>query len=419
MATVRFTGNAPAIKQINTITPASVTVGNVFTVTINGKAISFTATAATVANVTAGLVAAIQASDFAEFKDVTPTDNTTTLTLTATTAGVPFTQTSGAATGTGTPGCTLVTSTTTANSGPYNWDIASNWDTLAVPVAADDVYIDRPAAEIRYGLDQSAVTLSSLTIRCGQGYTVKIGLPDTNSQGYPEYRGTDLKISATTVSIEDSALPGGSLRLNLNTGTAQTTGTMDCQARAVDSEREAVFWVGTHASNAWTVTNGSFAAAGRVGETATIATLNTARQGDTGQGPTVRLGSGCTLTTIHHDGGSLEANSAITTYQQKGDAKATINGTGTLGDVTVDGGSLIVNTSGTVGTSFAVGPKGRVDYSQDPRAKTITPMVVLSPGAKWNDPNGVVTYTAGIQLYRCSLRDVTLDVGPNRTLSVA
>lgn len=94
MATLVWVGNAAARQQVSTLTPANVEIGDVFTATINGKSISFTATAATVANVTAGLTAAWNASTIAEFAEITASDSTTHVTLTSDSdEGEPFTVT--------------------------------------------------------------------------------------------------------------------------------------------------------------------------------------------------------------------------------------------------------------------------------------------------------------------------------------
>jgi len=63
-----------------TLTPANVEVGDVFTAVIGGTSVSFTATAATVANVTAGLTAAINS---AVSSQVTAVNGTTIVTLTS------------------------------------------------------------------------------------------------------------------------------------------------------------------------------------------------------------------------------------------------------------------------------------------------------------------------------------------------
>jgi hypothetical protein len=164
MATVRFRGDAPAVAQVNTVTPASVTSGNTFTCTINSKAITVTATAATVANVTGLMTTAINASDIAEFEEITATDSTTHVTLTANTAGKPFTQTSSSATGSGSAGHSFTTSTTTSSSGPNHWGTAANWSGGAVPVNSDDVYIEKTDVDLLYDMNQSSVTLTSLNI---------------------------------------------------------------------------------------------------------------------------------------------------------------------------------------------------------------------------------------------------------------
>ena len=81
-----------AVAQVSTVTPANVEIGDTFTAAINGTAINFTATVATVANVTAGLTAAINGS--AENGNVTAVDQTTHVEITSDAAGTAFTLTS-------------------------------------------------------------------------------------------------------------------------------------------------------------------------------------------------------------------------------------------------------------------------------------------------------------------------------------
>lgn len=93
-------GGTASTAEISTITPANVEIGDVFTAVINGTSVSFTATAATVANVTAGLTAALNANSTIATA-VTATDSTTHVTVTSDTAGTAgaFTMTSSAANG--------------------------------------------------------------------------------------------------------------------------------------------------------------------------------------------------------------------------------------------------------------------------------------------------------------------------------
>lgn len=104
MATNYYLGTTTARQQVVTVTPANVEVGDIFrlTLTLDDSSvitITFTATAATVANVTAGLTAAWNASLNPWVAAITAADNTTNLTLTADVAGVPFSLTTSTANG--------------------------------------------------------------------------------------------------------------------------------------------------------------------------------------------------------------------------------------------------------------------------------------------------------------------------------
>lgn len=103
MAWNRWLGDVPGVAQVTKVTPANVEIGDTFTLTCNRKSVSFIATAATVANVVAGLVAAINAArtSVPEWAEMTPSagtdadDNVTHLVLTGLEDGTPFTVTSG------------------------------------------------------------------------------------------------------------------------------------------------------------------------------------------------------------------------------------------------------------------------------------------------------------------------------------
>lgn len=97
-----------------------------------------------------------------------------------------------------TPQTKITHTTTTANQGPNDWNVAANWDTGTVPVSSDTVFII-DGGNILYGLDQSAVTLTRLQT---QNRETEIGLPRRNAD-YFEYRETFLKIGATTIDIGD------------------------------------------------------------------------------------------------------------------------------------------------------------------------------------------------------------------------
>jgi len=224
MATKIWRGDALAVAQIDTLTPANVAVDDVFTATINGKSISFTATAATVANVVTGIVAAWNATEIPEFAEVTATDSTTHVTLTADTAGKPFTVTASATQGGGADDQTFTQATTTANAGPNVYAAANFRDasdnSMGLPGAGDTLIIKDTDVSILYSMDRSGDgTLTEIQIDAD--FTGEIGLPRLNQDhdggaehDYDEYRYTFLNIKATTVYI-GAGSGSGSPRLKI------------------------------------------------------------------------------------------------------------------------------------------------------------------------------------------------------------
>jgi hypothetical protein len=102
------------IAQVNTVTPDNVEIGDIFTVILNSISISFTATEATVANVTAGLTALIN-SNVSVNTVLTAVDDTTHITITSSIAGTAFTCTTATTDGGGTDDQTLTSAIQTAN----------------------------------------------------------------------------------------------------------------------------------------------------------------------------------------------------------------------------------------------------------------------------------------------------------------
>jgi len=100
MAIFTWRGDAQAVPQVSHATPENVQIGDTFTLTINGKDITVTATAATVANVIGLFVIEINTvTTIPEWTDITASDGTTHLILTGPDTGEPFTVTGSAADG--------------------------------------------------------------------------------------------------------------------------------------------------------------------------------------------------------------------------------------------------------------------------------------------------------------------------------
>lgn len=401
MSTILWRGDAQAIAQVNTITPASVGIGNTFTVTINGKSVTYTAAAATVADVVNGLLALLNASQIAEFLEVTWTANgTSNLVATAATAGIPFTQTSSASGGT----ATLTTATTTTSSGPADLGVAANYSTGALPTNGDDLYFENTSNPCLYNLNAlSAVTLNSLNVRSTfTGSSAAIGLPLNNANGYYEYRPTYLAVGATTINLFGGSGGAGAGRIKINTGTVQTAINVFFTGSQLEAGIPVFLWKGTNASNVATIYKGTVGVAFFDGESATLATLRVAYISNVNGDAVVTCGAGATLTTITQDGGSLTTNSNVTTLNQNAGSWIP-NGAATTGTLKQTGGATDYRSSGTITTLTGFG--GSFDASKNPVGFTVT-NATLYKGYSYSDPNKVVTWTnpAAIQ---CALNDLT------------
>lgn len=394
MGKVHWIANAKPVAQVYTIQITGYDGTTTYKATINGKVIS--TLGVTDANGTAAaLQALLAASVFPEFKEVTWTVSTDTVTGTAVTPGSPFTVTATVSGGSGTVSGTAVT----ASTGPNYYDNVANWDTGAIPIANDDVYFDEAVTPCLYGIDQNTITLTSLSIPAS--YTGTIGLPLWNANGYYEYRNRSLKISSTSINIGYGAGAKSGF-IDLNTGTVQTTITalMGRQRGATP----ALLWTGSHASNIFQLLGGSAAGGYYAGGTCR-ATFDLA--GDC----TLFLGAGATINGWTQSDGSAEINSNVGTVTKNGGSLLVTNG----GITTLNnyGGTVIYNSTGTLATGI-IGSTGTLDFSQDLRTKTITNPLQAYSGATIIDPNHVAL-AIGVTPVGCKLTDLNLKLTYGKT----
>ena len=395
MATRRWLGTAPAIAQVTTYAFGGTwNSGDTITITIGTKSYAMTAGSSTttvvVTNVVNALAALVSNREYPEYAEFTASGGgTTTLTLTANVPGMSFTV-SFSNTGSGTIGSAT---NTTANSGPNDWSTAANWSGATVPVSTDDVYIDEGTSNITEGLNQSGVTLTSLTISAR--YRGLIGLPNRNAFGYAEYRQSELKIGATTATIGFGDGPGSG-RIKLDFSSIQTTCYVYKSGTSLESGVPAVQIRGTHASNVLHVIGGDVGVAVLASHTATIATLKQS-------GGNVVCGTGVTLTTVTKTGGSIEINSGTTSFTSEQGANKI--GAGAHTSVLIENGTLDYRSSGTIGTL-----ETRNDSISDFRsvnvARTIT-TTKLKDRSTIIDPNGTITFTNPISGWK-AIRAVPL-----------
>jgi hypothetical protein len=408
MGTKRWRGDAPAVAQVATVTLTAYDATTTYIVTVNGKQVSVLGQGGTTATTATALQTALAASTIPEFLEVTWSVNSSTITGTAKTAGKPFTATSSVSGGAGMIGAF---STTTASSGPNDWSTAANWDTGAVPVAADDVYIENTSSAILYGLDQHTVTLNSLNIAAT--FTGTIGLPRINGSGstaYFEYRPAYLQIGVTTCNIGTGS-GSGSGRIKINFGAVQTAVNVYSTGSAAETGIPSLLLLGTHASNVVNCNKGSLGIAYFGGETSTVLTLDIGFVANQAGDSNVTTGAGTTLTTVNQYGGVWvnRATGGVTTFTQYAGTSTWLGGTWTTANLW--GGKCFAATTGTFATSN-VGKGATLDASQDMRAKTLTNCTLFA-GATLNDPDGTLTFTNPFLLSGCGIADITVALGDN------
>lgn len=406
MATNVWEGAALAVAQVNTITPASVGVGNTFTVTINGKSVTYTAAAATVADVVSGLLALLQASTIAEFTEVTWTANgTANIVGTAATAGVPFTQTSSASGGT----ATLTTATTTASAGPDDVSTAGNYSTTAIPVSTQDLYVGNTAA-LQYGLSAlSGVTLNSLNILAAM--TNDVGLPNVNaSGGYWDYRQKYLQVGATTANIGQGA-GGGSGRIKWDMGSVQSTVNVYATGQRAETGLPALLLIGSNVNNVLNAYAGDIGVAAEPGQAAQYSEIRVGYETSQQNDVALLVGAGCTLAQMDQSGGTVTLHCGLTTLNQWAGTTTLQGDALNLTTLNLYGGTFKFNSSGTI-SNLTVGPKGTLDASGDLRPKTVT-NCTLESGATIIDPYKTITFTNPILLDQCGVEDVSLELGKN------
>jgi hypothetical protein len=391
MALKTWMPRARAVAEVHTITPANVEVGDVFTITINGKTVSFTATATTVANVTAGLAAAWALATEAEFTEITASDQTTHLRLTHNTPGVPFMLTATATDGGGTDDQTLTDLITVEASGPERIDDDANWAEGAAPADGDDAEINLTLGSVRFGLSNlSGVTVASLRIYTTEQTQNVFGKPTINPAGYVEYRALEASVGATKCVIDaESPL------IRINFGAAQT----DCEVRRSgfggSPTNPPVQLRGTHVDNEWDFVGG---------ESGLCLSSNQATNGAklyVGPDATLLVGPGVDIDVITSEG--------TLTYQGSGDELIATGGTTVVvgesgwAELNAEGGTIDYRSSGTVGHASMGGREpGTIACTKDLTPRTFTD-VTMKRGGRLEDPNHTVTITNGVVVDRDSV----------------
>lgn len=413
-----FTGNAHDVRQITTLTVAGTWLDTqTATMTINGKDIIVTlvgdeATTAVATGLKNAWMSAtrldgsgtpdatsnVGGQEFGEFSEVTATVSGSVVTLTANTAGVPFTVTVSETSAAG----TLTPATPQAADGKMFWNNADNWDTGAAPANDDVVRFIYPNLHVRYGLPNNSLEVTFDHYHSANG---EIGLPAINinnsSKPYKEYRqqyvrkddaGTGTNIAdrfgrgqagtgSPLINIKQSTLKGSPVVYNTGQPLAPRPGTYALNL---------CYTANTSTIN---ILNGSVDFGSQDGGTSAFVSFN--QQGGNSRG----------IDALHTAGAVVEVSGGT----------AVIGGTGAIATMDIRGGTVrLEGQTGTISLLRVYG--GICDYAS---TATITGLLVdggtfdarsdagdfavtvgsIYPGSKYLDPYSRTDAPADFQLF--------------------
>lgn len=414
MATIVWQGGGAAIAQVDTVQITGYDGGTTYTLTVGDKAISVIGTTDE-DGTAAALSAAWNLSTEPEVAEIAATVATDTVTLTSKTPGTSHIVTSSVADAGGTIGAVTES---VPNSGPNDAAVVTNYDTNTLPGAGDDLVCENSEVDMLYNLDALG-NIDSFTPKSTQtGY---IGLPRNNANGYVEYRPTALALGTAIDAVDIGQGNGaGSGRINIAIGNQSDALAINVYKTGVPAETGVpalLITTGTQSNDTTlTVNRGDVGVAFYAGETAVVDVLNMGYITQQLTDATVMLGGGVTLTTVTQGGGTFSTESNATTLTQTL-GEAMFSEATTLTTANLNGGTLFYNSTGTLGTVHVNG--GAVlDFRRDARSRTVTNATIYQ-GGEIQDPAQTVTFTNGIDLYRCGLIDVTIDIGEHKTITTS
>lgn len=413
MATRYWKGSVSPRSQVVTITVTAYDAATTYIITIGVNQVSVVGSGGTTTTVATALVAALQATDYPEFQEVSWTSSGAVITGVANTPGVPFTATSSVSGGAGTIGAVT---TTITNTSPNDVGDANNWSAATLPTSGDSVVVENTDIAMLWRCETFASTdIVSWIVRSSM--TGRIGLPTYNDNGYVEYRTTTMQLQTCTTLYIEQADNLGEGEQKFYTGTNAAAVTVIGNGNGTLGEE--VLWLsGANNSNTLENNGGSVAVAALDSDTATIATLNAT------DGSVTRCGLGVTFNsaTVKATNSTLDLRSNVTTLTVDGSASSlTCWNTMTVTTLSLTS-PCVYNSSGTITTlnlyvtdSGDAAGVGSIDFSQDRTARTITNTVNMYRGTTFNDPNTTVTLSATpkIQMVQCRYGDVTIDRGIN------
>ena len=348
-------GASGSINEQQEVTLTGSPAGGTFTLTYDGQTtsgIAYNASAATVKTALEAL-SNIGSGDVAVDGDAGGPWTVTFQGALAATNVVEMTGSGASLTGGATQ--TYTTTTSTTPSGPNWFTTAANWSAGTAPVDNETLVFENSDVDCKFGLSNASTTPAGIIVRAS--FTGQIGLPRYNPLGYYEYRDTELRIgtdgdgSASSIFIDvGQGIGAGSDLLRFNTGDKQTVLTcyLTNVAAPEESSAPSLCWRGTNAANTVDVLKGNVGIGYFLNQSATVATLRMSSLGTVDTDAQVEVGEGATLGTVTKSGGALLAHCGATSLNQTAGA-ATFDGAGNLTTLVASGGTVIWNSTGTIG----------------------------------------------------------------------
>lgn len=393
MATVFYSGGAATVSQVDSLTCTAAANGATITATMGTApltvSVTYTMSATdTTSTAAAALQALLTASTQPQFAEAAYSVSGAVITVTAQTAGTPFTLAASAG-----GGGAMARAAVTANSSPSDVSLAANWvraGVAAIPVNGDDVVLQATSVPLLWNLTALAAVLLNTFTRW-QSYQGQVGLPDTNANGYPEYRPKYLQLDSNVTSLP--VVLGYP-----DTGNGPSLERYDMQSFRADfaiqgagsaSQQYNIYLLGTHVSNTLRVLNTTVAMAVDPAETSKLASALV------DAGGTIVLGNAVTFSgTLTINNGSAIISSAPATVLVQNGSSLTVIATGlTYATLTVQNGSSVNWLSNSTITTFSLKANSTFDKSGDPRTMTITTSTVEGDSCQVNDPNSLITWT--------------------------
>ena len=423
MSELIFRGQAAAVAQVNTETPANVEVGDIFTVRLTNATgathlITFTATGATVQNVVEGLKAAAVAANSAgqaPWNAVTCTEDDTKMTITADTAGEPFYVVTTATEGGVADTQTLTDANTTACAGPKIIDDLNNYDGRVAPTTGDSIVIPAGISATIYGKDLSAIDLQGFTVE--EGCTADIGCAE---------RPLQISLKEAEPAYWDANLAGtGNIFLEVtNYGTINVT-----KAGTGGAGTYGVNLSGTHDldygdgpnPNTGTikidcVASGQKVGIGALGGDDMEVSKIIVKQGTVVVGTDVTEDDNSTAPNLTITGGIVTTYCPLATVIKTG---TWIHESGAVGTFTGKGGRTEYNSSSALTTGYiSAGETFTLENNPtDGEGNVTISAFQAAKGSTIKDPDKKAVWSNGIDLYRCGISDITLDLGNHITVT--